>query len=529
MNRNINLLVVSAASVVLLLAGCGSSTDPGSGGADFTFVPDAGSVTVAEGTVTDFRVTSANVAAYSVQWTVDEVVVSQSPTFSYLASPPGSHTVRVEVTYDGGGDSRQWTVTVSEEQSAGPPPVGSVEVTDGDQPGSVRISWIAVAGSDNPVIDYLVGCSFTGNLDVDNWDEADVLVDVPVSGSIGYVTELTTDDGLIPGSRAWFGVRALDDQGRLSPLPLSHSFLISYPWDLTGVVQDDSGTPLASVILSFESRTGSASISSGLDGTFTQGPFSSADSVRVTAVAIDPEYYTFTSSYLYASQAAEPFRITMLYKYGADATCNPNGGDFVSYLRFMTRTSDLDEDSILHKWRSYPVRVYIPELVREDGVDFGGLCLEALEYWNTTVATDLLVRVDAADDADVVVDFVSLGSGLNGQAALVEPQGVLGRVTPVRMRVDINRDITGVGGVPTAPAVKGVCLHEFGHVLGLYEHSSCDGYSLMNAGNGTFAFKPDTPAPIAEDEINAVRSLRYLSDGVDLLGYSPYGYLGAGN
>ncbi len=519
MSRNINILAVMAACVVFSLPGCGSSTDPRSGGAEFTYLPDAGSLTVVEGTLTSFQVTSVNVATYSVQWTVDDVVVSQSPGFSYLASPKGLHTVRAEVTYDEGNDSHQWVVTVNEEQSSGPPMVGSVEVRDGARPGSVRISWIAVAGSDNPVTDYLIGCSFKGNLDADNWDSADVLVDVPVSGSIGYVEELTTDDGMIPGSRAWFGVRALDDQGQLSPLPLSHSFLISYPWDLTGFVQDDAGSPLASVILSFESGMGSSSISSGLDGSFTQGPFSSADSIRVTAVAIDPEYYTFTSSYLHVSQAAQPLRITMLYKYGADATCNPNGGDFLSYLRYMTRTSDMEESSILHKWNSYPLRVFVPVFVRDDGVDFGSLCLQAMEYWNTAVGQDLLVQEAVAGDADVIVDFASLGPNRNGQVVLLEPQGVLGRVTPVHMRVDIDRDITGVGDVPTAPAVKGVCLHEFGHVLGLYEHSSCDGYRLMNAGNGTFAFQPDNPHPIAEDEINAVRSLRQLADGVDLAGY----------
>ncbi len=519
MLRLSTLFAIPVACALLMSGGCNSSTGP-DGSPEFSFLPAASSLTMDVGETTVFSYSSANATGLAAQWKKDGKVVSQADSFSYLADASGDHEVRVELVYDGGSTSHQWTVTVSGGGGEAPPPVGNVQVANGSQVGSIRVSWTAVAGSAYPIASYVIGCSFAGNLDVGNWDAADVQVTVPADGGIGYVKELTQDDGMIPGSRVWVGVRCVDERGVMSPLPASHTFTISYPWYLSGRVRDDHGEPLASVILHFE--TGSGGImtqASGADGSFDQGPFSSADSVRVKAVAIDPDYYTFTSAYRHAADQTEPLAITMLYQYGADASCNANGGDFLAYLRYMTGTDSRDGPGILHKWRTYPVRVFIPDLVRDDGVDFGALCLQALEFWNDTVGEDLLARVDEEAAADVIVDFVAQGLFNHGQVELLDPQGSLGAVTPRLMGLDIDASLVGEGSVETGPAVEGVCLHEFGHVLGLYRHSSCDGYRLMNDGNGVFAFQPENSQPIADDEINAIRALRNLDDGVDLAGY----------
>jgi hypothetical protein len=103
-----------------------------------------------------------------------------------------------------------------------------------------------------------------------------------------------------------------------------------------------------------------------------------------------------------------------------------------------------------------------------------------------------------------------------GEAGLELPVGgVLGTVVPIRIRVKIAAVIT------EDAFFKEVALHEFGHVLGLVDHSffCTDAHHLMlNGGAGGNLLLPD---PIHPDEIRAVRTIRRLAQGVDMRGYEP--------
>lgn len=503
-------------------SGCGSGgTAPPGGGLEFSFQPAGQALQLLVGQGQEFRVEVSGQGEYAIQWRLDGSTVSQARVYYFNNVAVGNHTVTVTVEHSGAVEFRQWSVDVVENVEALPPAVRNVSVSDGGQgPGTVKVTWTAVAGSMFPVVAYQVAVGYGDHLGEDNWDEATVSVRVEATAEIGYAEILGPEDGIRPGETAWFGVRALDDHGQLSPLPEASSFTVSYPWYFSGRIIDDQGNPLPSVLLKFTSFQGTSSGATDVDGLFVQGPFSSVDSVQVLARAIDPEYYTYQSPRLGASTAAQSYPITMFRNYHADATCNANNGDFLAYLRFMTRSGIYSPDGVLHKWDHYPVTVHVPDFVRAgDGVDFGAMCRQALDLWNVTVNADLLTTVADPAEADVLVSFADVDPGINGQVILTEPAGSLGNVTPVHMTVEVDRNLVGLGDVSTSLAVKGVCLHEFGHVLGLYEHSSCDGYRLMDAGNGTMAFSPDVTEPIAADEINAVRCLRYLPDGVDMDGY----------
>ncbi len=518
----------SAGGVCLLLLlvlvaafGCQSSTEPGSGTGhpDYIFEPAPGTVVLQVGSSAVFSVATAGGETFNAEWTLGGQVLSQSPNLQYQADLVGVYTIEVKLVAQGETTSEQWLVQVVSDPSSLPPVVGSIEIAEGVGPGGVRLSWNAVTGGAYPIVSYEIACSFSGPLAIENWDQADILLSEPATTGIGYAHELTPDDGLIPGTHVWFGIRAQDTLGQLSPLPMSYAHFISFAWTLEGNVIDDFGEPMASVILRLlVDGQQSSTTTSNAGGVFQFGGLSSVDSVRVSALAIDPNFYSFTSPTLRSDAAGKPVEITLIEKYGVDATCNANAGYFLSYLRFMTLSDD-QHGGVLRKWDSYPIKVYIPEFVRGDGIDFGTICQAALDYWNSDLGLELFMVTSLAEDAQVVVDFTTLNANLNGQVVLVAPPGSLGVVTPEAMRMDIDKDLVGGEGVDTGLAIKGVCLHEFGHVLGLYDHSNCDGYHLMNFGNGTFAFKPETERAITIDEHNAVRCLRFLPDGVDMNAY----------
>ncbi|PJA76235.1 hypothetical protein CO151_03820 [bacterium CG_4_9_14_3_um_filter_65_15] len=513
-------MLIAVLTGLALLAGCNSSTDPGPGGMVFSFSPQAATIDLDVGGQQEFSVIPEDAGSFSVDWKLDGMVVSQSATYLFKTTVPGQYGLHANITYANDTAFRQWNIAVTSSQVISPPVIADVTLSDvPDEPGAVKAAWTGVKSATYPIVEYVVGADTGGSLNASNWDQAEVMVIVPATTQFSYSKALGAQEGVAPGQRHWVAVRARDDHGNLSPLRGSVSFPVSFPWYVSGRVRNDFGIALGNTIMRFETSLETLPGHAAGDGTFGAGPFSSKDSVQVSALALDAQFYKWQSPYLKAGGGEKPLDIVMIPKYGADATCSPNGGDFLAHLRYMTRTGDYSDTGILHKWNHYPVRIFIPDFLRGDGVDFTALCADALQFWNDTVGEDLLVRVDQAGDADVEVDFRATGAALNGQVVQVEPGVVLGTLSPLKMRMDINMDMVGVGDVQTEPAVKGVCLHEFGHVLGLYDHSTCDDYALMENGGGPSAFSPETPAPITEEEINAVRCLSYMPDGVDMDGY----------
>lgn len=518
MTRSGNVIFFAVLTGLALLAGCNSSTDPDGGELVFSYLPLAAAIELDVGNQQEFRVVADGVGSFSVDWKLNGLVVSQSATYLFKTTVPGQYDLHADITHAKGTASRQWDISVTSSQADLPPVIADVTLSDvPDKPGAVKAAWTGVKSATYPIVDYVVAADTGGSLNASNWDQAEIMVIVPATTQLSYSRELGAQDGVAPGQRIWVAVRARDDHGNLSPLGGSVSFPVSFPWYVSGTVRNDFGIALGNTIMRFETSQGILPGNAAADGTFHEGPFSSKDSVQVRALALDSQIYSWQSPYLKAGGGEAILEIVMIRKYGADATCSPNGGDFLSYLRYMTRTGEYSDTGILHKWDHYPVRIFIPEYQRDDGVDFTALCADALQFWNEAVGMVLLVRVDQPGDADVDVDFRVLG--LNGQVVMVEPAGVLGTLSPMKMRMDIDLEMVGVGDDETESVVEGVCLHEFGHVLGLYDHSTCDGYALMENGGGPAAFSSGAHDPITPEEINAVRCVRHMSDGVDMDGY----------
>jgi hypothetical protein len=206
-------------------------------------------------------------------------------------------------------------------------------------------------------------------------------------------------------------------------------------------------------------------------------------------------------------------------KYGVDPECTAYGGDFLDYFRDMTNTETSAADtaaSRLWKWDHYPLSVFLPDSVTATGRHLDDLTREMMELWNTEMGETYLVPAATPATADVRVAWLADSSSGYGEAGLELPAGgVLGAVVPIRVLVKIASNIT------EDSFFQEVALHEFGHVLGLVDHSfycNSAGHLMLNGGARGNLLLPD---PIHPDERRAVRTIRRLAQGVDMRGYEP--------
>jgi len=210
----------------------------------------------------------------------------------------------------------------------------------------------------------------------------------------------------------------------------------------------------------------------------------------------------------------------LLPRRGSEAGCPESGGDFLKYVRHMTRTrfpTNGRPDTRLLHWERYPLRVHVPAQVNQAGLDLAALARSSALIWNSVLAEDFFVFVAAADSADVVFRFATDNPQVNGQVSILEPAGnaFIGDVIPQREEVYIAEDM----GV--SQRVQEVVLHELGHVLGIAEHSLCRevGYLMYISSSGALDHGPDQA--IHPDEQALAFCLRYLPQGVDMEGYIP--------
>ena len=183
----------------------------------------------------------------------------------------------------------------------------------------------------------------------------------------------------------------------------------------------------------------------------------------------------------------------------------------------MTFTGFIGNSSfttILHRWDHYPLTVYIPPLVNDAGVHFDDGVFAALLIWNNAMGEDYFVRTDRNDVADIEFHYEEM-QNFYGKTSLLLPSGPgtgLNLVIPEKMRITLNPVL------PDLRNVTEISLHEFGHSLGLYNHSDCSapGY-LMKIAGGFGSLSREEPVHL--DERRAVAAVRYLPQGQDMSMY----------
>ena len=404
-----------------------------------------------------------------------------------------------------------------------PREVPFVTVGHGTEPGEAEVSWWIVSWATFPIAEYRVAFSHEGPITEANWNEADILGTYPQrKGQVLYREVFGGSDGLSQGATIWIAVRARDTQGNLSSLKESPRLTLSTEWWIEGHVLDLSGAPIheAVVISTFTGRTAI----SDMAGFYRAGPFRSIDFIIMETDGTTPggSWYGYTRKpvrTLPGRALLDGQDFILFSRHTLDPDCVIPDPDFLTYLRHMSLTTTINNDprtNILHRWDQYPIKVFIPTAVNDDGVRMDEAALIALLLWNNALGEEYFVRTEQIDDADIDFVFEEM-TNFYGLVSLVLPAGPgtdLGRVVPEKMAISINPRL------PSANQVAGVSLHELGHSLGLYTHPKCEVPDyLMRTAGGLGAL--DRSEPIHPDELRAIKCIRYLPQGQDMSLYHP--------
>jgi hypothetical protein len=342
---------------------------------------------------------------------------------------------------------------------------------------------------------------------------------------VGYSVLPDSTDGLRPGERVWFAVRARNSEDQLSPWTKDLSTEVTWPWFVEGRIRLDDGSPAPPGII-VESLAPAFSDNTDGQGLFRLGPFRNIDGVEVRTTSSDAEpggWYDYRTDFL--TWEDEDVTIVLIGRHGVDPACRPElvnpTGDFLKYFRWMTLTRDnpdVEKATILNRWAEYPLSVHIPDFISGNGLDMGAATAQALVVWNAEMGETYFVAAADSASADVVFTFAEI-PGADGTTTILLPENPPepwpGRVVPEKLEVFIDWD-----SFPDEQTVTEVSMHELGHVLGIWSHATggnCAAADYLMGLTGTGAL--DRALPIHPDEMNMARTIRRLPQGVDLSRY----------
>jgi len=521
------------------LACSSDTTDPGPGPEPIriTYSPQTTSIPVLAGETREFTATVNGTDIVEVQWTLDGTDVATGESYLFEAATVGNYDLVVAVDADGTPGSRSWELTVSPDESTLPPVVSGLAADHGDTPGEVVVSWIKNTTGTHPLDAYLVAVSYTDRITEAEWDEADFVTEVAPGPAIGQELAMSEPEfDIRPGESAWFAVRVRDDHGQLSHLDSSVNLEVSTAWHLELVVRDDEGTGMATTLVTYDCGDcveGTRNGVTGGNGSLRVGPFRSVDAVTVATNTSDDEggtpptgWFDYTSGPLPAG--TPPLEIVLPRRYALDLEpcVDTQHDNFMDYLQFMTKTALANpadsERRLLHRWRDYPVAVYLyPETLPALGEDVRPHLRNALAAWSGALGEGWLIETADSNSADIIVDLGELHSLWRGLMVVEPGAPPAGTVEPERVRVLINRNFP----FPTMVGVSEVAMHEIGHALGLLNHScgSGKGNLMDNGGLSVTDLEALDPADwytlIHATETRAVNTIRHLPASVGMAAY----------
>jgi hypothetical protein len=531
MNRrqhHIPILGASALLMALVLAACGGDSDPtgpGPGSVSVDFRPDSRNLTLTAGDEMEFRIEVEGSGSYTVAWRYG-LQTATTDTFRVVADQVGVDTVWSTVVTSEREQGEFWHVEVVPDLSNLPRDVSGLTLAHGPGPAEVIVSWLRSSPTTYPLVAYEIGVSYDGPLTNANWEQRAFSVTVPHPGQpVRPDTTVTNaEHGLLPGERAWFAVRAVDELGQLSLIKESYPWDVTYPWRLDVHVQGDAGQPLPGVILIYGPDDARAATDAA--GNANLGPFRNIDTVPV-ATRFGDQFYDYTVPARDVDDG--PLLVTLIEKHDLDLVDCGAGGNpaatFMQYLQYATRTDrELEHrpNRELYRWREYPVLVHFAE--RDTVVDqityhLADSLRSAMEIWNDHLGFQIMAETVDAGAADVLCTFDLVSTSLLGLVQSADGGDNLEQTIPRLFTLQLDLEGIFEGGFNTL-AVTEVALHEFGHVLGIYEHTCSSGKGNLMDNGGAVGSLADGPAhAISLTEMRAVRAISNLPQSIDMSGY----------
>lgn len=453
-------------------------------------------------------------------WSIDGRPAGSDTSLTFAAAGSGTSIVACRVDIDDAVFEKRWKIRTYGLDEVEMPAVENQQITPGSRVDEIHVYWEPITQWYLDIDEYLILESFDGPITRENRNEATVLLRIPADvNQLTYRETLRIEEHeeLLTARTVWISVVGVDERGTLGPPAESPEVPLPYLWYISGIVRGERGQPLADAEVVDSAYT--YSVRTAEDGSYEIGPYPSSRQVqlmaRQEARGDDPGYSRCLAPLLSVEDAAD-WNPQLIPAYGTDPNCSLYNYNFARYLRKMTATLLPTTDRpnlLLLRWQNYPLKVYVPQYVNPSGVDLQAVSIASAEIWNLLLGETYLEFVPDPEQADVEFRFGLDSATRYGHVQILEPGGgsaALGSVIPEKATVTLYDSIA------TSEFAESISLHELGHVLGFCTHPSCSNSDYLMYASPDMS-REDWPwNAIHPDELNLVRTVRYLPQATDM-------------
>jgi hypothetical protein len=458
--------------------------------------PDSDPIVII-GNQLDFSIQAEDPEGKSLSYfyTVDDVVVTVSRRYSFVAVELGDYVVKAVVSDGEKFNSKTWTVHVSEVPDLIPPaPVEIVSVETGQEPGELVVQWIAV-GADSmeglPAY-YRLRTSSREILIEEHWDQASDRPGEPPPATPGEIQTMVVAD-LPPAELVYVSVRAVDEFGNMSELGNSMGNSAKGNEVYGRIINSVTGDPIEGIRVWFEGLSYLATFSDA------QGRFAFTELPRYDNgnIIIDDEdnpysygtYFRFEKPYTVVN--GDNLNFSILPNVQLDTTIYPD------FLNFFINITSHSNGNYLRTW-DIPVDIYVKPFVK-DSLDYRTTVIGILDEYEANTGMDLfnLVSGPPALGLEVIYDDPA-----HDEYSILEWSTDIRRL-PVRGRITFRTCYSAGNRVSFQKVIR----HELGHALGM-SHSLDTNHIMYGGAAAPYVFY------MSQDELILLKSMYRLPRGM---------------
>lgn len=391
--------------------------------------------------------------------------------------------------------------------------------------GTVGFTWRDPAPNDHglAVESYHLASLPAAKTMPDLWSVATVLAVVPADTSGAYAVTLDDRDGIVPGEPTDFVVRPMYAGGHWGPVGESIDLTPSRPYTRSGKVMDELGRPLVGVTVRLEEpddftdpRGFVSEAVTDTEGRYEGlGPIhESTTMVLVTDSPDEPSapdaedaWFDFKTPPLAFGESGGETEIVLVTRLAFDPSADGihdwTTMQLLQHLSFsMGNVYGEVENLTYRRWESYPLKIFIPAGVSENGaVYYDEEIRAAIEFWNTTFGSEVFVETLDEGGAQIVCTYEmwprnNIIAGRMKFVPQTAPGENWGINVPVRAELFLNAEILNFDWV-----TQEIARHELAHALGCYDHTWDTAGMMYISGGG--------PEPL-DYEVRILRALMGL-------------------
>jgi hypothetical protein len=343
-----------------------------------------------------------------------------------------------------------------------------------------------------PVASYAIRYSHNYSA-ISNWDLGMPVFTPPDPETPGIVQNCSDFLTVERGKNLYAALKSVDEADNISEL--SNIAAIHIPgYTLHGrCIETISKQPvegLEAAVLSGQIHR----LETGADGTFEKNDLAKDIYLNIATGASPIPYHEFLQQMRLENDTTHTVE---MIRY--EPTLSGEYHSLLWLFKVLSRTTSHDQSRTLRKWKTTPIKCYIPSYINEHGVDYGGRALEAAGRWMNAGGWELFTFVDSPPDTGIVFEFRTAAEMGNLRGITEYSNGA--DLLPLLDTIAIADYLTDTG------FVYRVCLHELGHAIRL-GHVSTRSY-IMYSGQ-------PLPGDISQDELGVLDLLRSLPNNLPM-------------